>query len=63
MLFKRRKELQLLDVDFELEEDAEYARLDQVDERISTLMAEIGAFKGSNVPPDPERVYVCPGKM
>jgi len=54
---------ELSTVHFELEEDAEYARLDQVDESISTLMAEIGAFKGSNVPPNPERVYVWPGKI
>jgi hypothetical protein len=62
-LFKLRKQLELSTVDFELEEGAEYARLDHVDERINTVMAEIGPFKGSNVPPNPERVYVCPGKI
>jgi len=62
-LFRRRRELEKSEVSFHLEEFGEYARLDEVDEAISTVWKEMCDLRGLPLTKEGIRFFKCPGKV
>jgi hypothetical protein len=61
-LFKTRQEILQTPVDWDVEEDGSYARLDEIDDRIKEHFDKIAAIRGSSINFDTKEGYKCPGK-